>query len=81
MILKVRIWESQSMDLIVGSGSADDRLLIRFIAGKLTLNSDSRKRPFVTVPNRPLRDIDHDGNSLTGFRRFAVIGFVDIGNG
>lgn len=36
------------------NGSPVDRRLLRFIAGKLSLNSDTSKRPFVTVSNRPL---------------------------
>ena len=37
-----------------GKGSADDCQLIRFIVRKPSLNSDTRKPPFVTVPNRPI---------------------------
>jgi len=56
-----------------GNGSGVDRPLIRFIAGKLTLNSDSRKLPFVTVPNRPKSAIDIDKVCLAGFGPVSVI--------
>ncbi len=48
----------ESRQAIDRKGSGLDRPLFRFIAGKLTLNCDSRKLPFVTVPNRPQAAID-----------------------
>jgi len=53
MLLNGRFKENEGISLVVSSGSPDDHPLFRFIAGKLSLNSDSRKLPVVTVSNRP----------------------------
>jgi len=61
-------------------GSPGDRPLFRFIAGKLPLNSDTSKRPFATVSNRPLGASHINKRTMSGARQFADIPLLYLSN-